>query len=109
VTELPPETVEAVLDLICRCTGAPRRKIVLDAALGDALGIDGDDAADLLNAFAAAFKVDLSAFDFEAYFGREAGFNPFVWLYGKVTGTLPTYKPLTVRALVIAAIEGKLA
>jgi acyl carrier protein len=108
MSELPPDTVEAVIDLICRSTGAPRRKVVLDAALGDDLGIDGDDAAELLSAFSKEFRVDLSAFDHDRYFGPEAGFSIVTWLYGKITGTLPVYKPLTVRALVIATIEGNL-
>jgi acyl carrier protein len=106
---LPPDTVNAVIDLICRCRGNARWKVTLDAELGDDLGIDGDDAAELLGAFAEEFKVDLSAFDFDAHFGPEAGFNPFVRIYGKAAGTLPVYKPLTVRALVVAAIEGRLA
>jgi hypothetical protein len=108
MTELPPDTVEAVIALICRSTGAPRREVVLDATLGDDLGIDGADAVELLQAFATAFKVDLGAFDYDRYFGPEAGFSVFAWLFGKVTGRLPVYKPLTVRALVVAAMEGRL-
>jgi len=38
--------------------------------------VDGDDAAELMEAFAGEFDVDLAGFDFSQYFGSE-GFNPF--------------------------------
>lgn len=39
------------------------------------LGIEGDDAFDLVEAFAEEFEVDPGDFDFHRYFGPE-GFNP---------------------------------
>jgi len=107
-SDLPQGLINGVVDLIHRHRNEPRHKISLDTELGDDLLIDGDDARDLLVDFAKEFEVDIRNFDFDAYFGPEAGFNPFVWLYWKVTGKSHTFKPLTVRALVIAAMLRRL-
>src|SRR5262249_23672292 len=100
--DLPEDVVARVTELIHRSTQTPIRKIRLDADLGRDLRIDGDDASELLRLFSKEFKVDLNGFNFDDYFGPEAGFDPVVWLVKKATGKLPSYKPLTVRDLVVA-------
>lgn len=40
------------------------------------LGVDGDDAVDLLESFAEAFAVDLSQFEFTRHFGPECSATP---------------------------------
>lgn len=80
--------------------------------LGD-LGIDGDDAGDLLKAYASEFNVDLSDFDFFRHFGPEGlGCNfPIVWAHALFrTGTPEQRVGLTaisIGDLVQAARRGR--
>ena len=70
-----------------------------DTLIENDLGVTGDDAEDLIQAFSKKFKVDISKFDFSKYFYSEvAVIAP------------PTYKiaPFSVRNLEMAAMAGKL-
>jgi len=44
------------------------------------LGIEGDDAGDLMEEYSRRFSVNLDGFIFEKYFDYEGGFNPVVYL-----------------------------
>jgi hypothetical protein len=73
------------------------------------LGIDGDDAIDLISKFGQEFNVDMETFDFNRYFGSE-GCNPFLILFPSWWQS--KFKPITIVDLVRAAtlgvwIEGK--
>jgi Protein of unknown function (DUF1493) len=63
-------------------------------------GLDGRDAAQFLERFAARFEVDMTAFQFEDYFGKEsAGCIP-LWLVWMVIPPLrPKVKPITLSDL----------
>ena len=105
---VPPELVARVIDLVHRSSGTRKAKIHIDSDLGRDLGIDGDDASDLLKAFAQEFQVDLSDFKFDTYFGPEAGGNPFVWLIRWLTESWPSFRGLTIRDLAVAAQNRRL-
>ena len=47
-------------------------KIKPDSRLGRDLGIDGDDASELIERFAEVFEVDMTNFEFHMYFGSES-------------------------------------
>lgn len=66
------------------------------------LGVTGDDAAELIEAFAKEFQVDVSRFTFHDYFGPEG--IDFFCQYPD----LQTRKKLTVGDLVEAVGIGKL-
>jgi acyl carrier protein len=60
------------------------------------LGIDGDDATELLEAFAEHFEVDMNGFVARLYYGPEASWIPFI------LGRRPK-KELTIDLLIRAA------
>lgn len=43
------------------------------------LGIDGDDAAELMQEYADTFEVDMSGFKGSDYYGPEAAYLPLPW------------------------------
>jgi len=68
------------------------------------LGVAGADGFEFMEAFGKRYGVDLSMFDCEAYFGAEAGPNPFslLWSLSRLlVGKKPSgLKPLFVSDLV---------
>jgi hypothetical protein len=44
------------------------------------MGIDGDDAVELIEEFSERFGVDMSGFVCSRYFGPEAAWNPLIFL-----------------------------
>ena len=69
------------------------------------LGVDGDDAIDLLDQFSERFDVDLSNLNGSKYFGPEKGWNPILYLFDLITGKIEKEKkePLYVQYLIEAA------
>jgi acyl carrier protein len=100
---------DRIIDLVHRETSAPKDRIHLHSELGDDLGIDGADGWELIEAFAKEFEVDISEFQWDRYFGPEAGFNPILWLIQWAIGRLPKkLEPITIQNLVDAAERHKL-
>jgi len=56
------------------------KSLSLETRIGEDLGVDGDDAVELLEEYSKRFSVDISNFSFDDYFGPEVGFNPFYFL-----------------------------
>jgi len=75
-----PGTLEDVIRLVAAQTGTSPLSIGASTRLAEDLGVDRDDAYDLLTAFASRFHVDLTPFEFSRHFGPEAGWNPFSYL-----------------------------
>lgn len=86
-------------------TGVSPSRITAATRIGEDLGVDGDDASDLLAAFASRFHVDLAGFEFRRHFGPEAGWSPFSALYCLFTGRGRT-EPVTVGQLAESAERG---
>jgi acyl carrier protein len=91
-----------IIKLIVDVTGINPDRISLESCLNHDLGIDGDDAAELLSEYAAAFGVDMSGFHFSKYFQGEP--HLFNWW---VPGPIAKLSPVTVRDLVEAARQKK--
>ncbi|MFL5542517.1 MAG: DUF1493 family protein, partial [Longimicrobiaceae bacterium] len=94
--------------------GVPRGRVRWSTTLLGDLGVDGMDAHDLMERFAAEFHVDLSEYDHNRYFGPEAGFNPFLgaWilllqLFGQTPEEAAQRRPLTIGDLAGAASAGR--
>jgi len=49
--------------------------------LAEDLGLDGEDAVELMSAFSKEFAVEMADFQFAEYFGPEGAFNPLLYLY----------------------------
>lgn len=101
--------VEEVIDFVSSITSVPRRKISLSTRLGEDLGIDGEDAGELMSEFFSRFNVRAESFVFERYFGQE-GIPLSFWfelLRGRWPGTTPPLVPITIGDLVLSAETGK--
>jgi acyl carrier protein len=62
---------EEIIALISEQIGVPESQINTDSVINGKLGVDGDDAYDLLLAYQKKFSVDLSNFTFRDHFGSE--------------------------------------
>lgn len=102
-----------ITDFIASFVGIPSVGLSVSTTLFGDLGIDGDDAHDLLAAFGKRFNVDLSALDITKHFGPEGAW-PWALFYWVVlwsrSGT-PEQKarlsPITIADLVRAVESGK--
>ena len=97
-----------VLDFISTEAGIDRYMVKLSASISDDLGIDGDDASDLLAAYTSRFNVDMTRFRYSEYFTDEGTLTPFsllgiiaAWLSGRRSSPK---RPLFVRDLVASAM-----
>lgn len=75
-----------------------KRAITRETSIEDDLGVTGEEAAELLDAFSDKFKVDISKFDFKKYFNDE----PTAFTYAR------KLLPFTIGHLEKAMIAGKL-
>ena len=79
----------------------PRTRLLHD------LGIDGDDAVEILTDFSKRFGVDLSSLPFQRHFGSELGAG-IRWLVRKVLGgNAIRLVPITLQDLIDAANQGR--
>jgi acyl carrier protein len=76
------------------------KKLGLDTRIGEDLGVDGDDAVELLEEYSKRFSVDISNFPFNEYFGPEVGSNPISFLYCLFVKNPGNLKTLYIRDLV---------
>ncbi|MFB6447393.1 DUF5958 family protein [Bradyrhizobium tunisiense] len=92
--------LESLLSFV-RAETLTRRQITLATDIARDLGVDGDDAHEFICRFADQFKVDMSEFDFDRYFGGE-GFD-LVGLIKSVIAERSTKAPMTVELLFVSA------
>ncbi len=101
-------TVDDVVAFVAQNCGVATQAVSRDTRLQVDLGVDGADAAELMEEFANRFRVDLSEFEFDRHFSPEAGFNPIVWLYYRlVKPQALRFESVSVHDLVDAARNGK--
>ena len=100
------ELLEEVKAFVAAFWYKPKEGLTAETSVNDDLGMDGDDAAEFMQAFSERFKVDLTCFPYDKHFGSE-GSNPLVLveaIYLRVTtGRWNSLTPLTLRELVEAA------
>jgi acyl carrier protein len=94
---------DRVISLVARKTGVKVSKISQQTDLVYDLGIDGDDAVELIDEFEHEFGVEMPNSEYDKHFGPE-GLNPLClfslsWWRDKA-------KPLTIADLVRAAESG---
>jgi hypothetical protein len=87
----------------------PQTEISLTSRLRVDLGVDGDDARELIDEFSRRYCVDIESFPYSNYFGPEAGWNVLAWFW-RIAGFGPRTRQfdLTVEDLLIAARTGVL-
>jgi hypothetical protein len=103
-----------IIEFIGEQSGVNTSRIDLGTTLFGDLGIDGDDASDLMKCFGEKFKVDMSSYKHELHFGPEASFCPqflvqllLVRWFLSEQRKVGTIIPITVRHLLEAAQSGK--
>ncbi len=77
---------QRVIEFFSTELALPPEQIDLTSRLRQDLGIDDADAADLMEAYALTFDIDISAFRINDYFGADIGVHPvlshIMWLFG---------------------------
>lgn len=102
------ETEQKVKAFLGEQIGVSPGMLTSETRLEHDLGITGDDAEEVMEAFMDRFQVDMSEFEFNRHFGPEWGCNPAVWLWCRVfTSRLIQTEPITVDDLVEAAMQKK--
>jgi hypothetical protein len=92
---LPISLIEDVRQFVAEQLGEPIDKIRPTCRLEEDLGVTGDQATQLLEAFARHFQVNLEGLEFAKHFGPEGWFNPRLLfflprgLWGKDYGHYP--------------------
>lgn len=99
---------EAVIDFVAQESSTPRKCLKTTSRLWHDPDIDGDDAAELMAAFACRFQVDMSEFKFDFHFGPQAAVNPVLYLWWcAFEPDKPRFVPITSADLVEAATQKK--
>ena len=102
-----PITFEQVRDFLCEQCRVSQQQIEPSTRLLHDLGVDGDDADEVLAGFGKRFSVDFSALAFQRHFGSEFGAGGR-WLIRKICGgDAIRLSPVTVLDLVDAANRGR--
>jgi uncharacterized protein DUF1493 len=96
------DLAERVVTVIARQTGCPQSRLQLQTDLWD-LGVDGDDAHDLLLRLGGEFQINLQKMQFCRHFGPETGFNPLAVFLPRWWRWRRERIPVTVADLVEAA------
>ena len=106
----------AVVNFVAHEVGVKPERLSTKTTLFGDLAVDGDDGAELLEAFAEKFQVDLQGLDLSNHFGPEINsLNmwslPFQWFkYWLKNGNSPEERcellPITIGDLIDAANRG---
>ena len=98
-----------VIKFVSSETRINEAKLKLESSLFHDLGVDGEDALELIEAFSKEFNVDVTEFPLSDYFGNEGTMSPFGLIKGLITGrTKDSKKRLTICDLIESARQGSL-
>jgi acyl carrier protein len=75
---------EEVAAFLASSCSVPRRKLQATSCLQTDIGVDGDEAAELMLAFAERFQVSLEPFEFQKYFYDEWSLVNPICLVGRL-------------------------
>ena len=97
------ELLEEMKDFVVKFWGERRNGLSAETSINVDLGMDGDDAAEFMQAFSEHFCVDLTDFPYDWHFGPEAAATPFSVVAAIIlrvkTGRWTNLVPLTLREL----------
>jgi hypothetical protein len=103
----PDDHERAVLNAVSRKTGIPVYRLSLEDRLLQDLGIDGDDAAELLMDVSRAHGLDLSGLEFDRHFRSEPSlFSIFRYPSAKQR-ELAEKAPITIADMIRAVRAGR--
>src|SRR5262245_21201613 len=101
------QLLEAICQFVSEEVGVALDRLAPSTALGDDLGVDGQDGIELMEQYGRRFQVDLSAFNSATCFGPEVALNPLMLLRLLKVSAKPRLQPLTIQQLVSAAEIGR--
>lgn len=99
---------DKVMTFLSRELSVGKTNITPSTRLRQDLGLDGEDAEYLLEAFSLHFDVNIDSFRFNDYFGPEAGGNPVLSFVLWIFGNSKPLKTLRVNDLINATATKKL-
>jgi len=103
------DLVAKVIEFVSNEIGIDEAKLKPELSLYHDLGVDGEDALELLEAFSKVFNVDVTGFPLPDYFGNEGSMSPIGFLKGLITSrTKDCKKRLTIEDLIESAERGRL-
>ena len=94
---------EKILRLVAKKTGLQFEKLTMESRLLQDLGVDGDDADELLTVFAEEFHVDMTSFRFSKHFRSEPSLLDLLSFLRPHKDDLSKKVPITLRDLAEAA------
>ena len=98
-----------VLNLIEKLTKIKSCNLSLEMSLFHDLGLDGEDAMQLIQEYSKEFNVDIQDFCFDEYFGNEGAISPFGLITMMFSNRLKVDKKrLSINDLVQSANKGLL-
>ena len=97
------EVFSGVRAMVAKKSGIKPESLLLDHRLLQDLGIDGDDAVELMDSIARRFQIDMAGFEFEAHFRSEPLLFSIFHRRSRVLQEIALKVPLTVRDLQEAA------
>jgi len=98
-----------VIRIVSACTGIDADRISENSDLRWALGIEGDDADELLARLSSEFGIDMRYYNSEDFFWPEGSADPLrglLYLVRRWLGLARTRVPLTVGDLARIALQG---
>jgi acyl carrier protein len=105
VSEAATPHLAQVIGLVANQTGLPPAKIAPTSRLREDLGVDGDDAEELLEAIRDEFGVDFADFKLARFFACEPHlFSPVIRLWSWLRGDEPL-RSMTVAHLARVALS----
>ena len=93
---------QQVKEFVAKETAVRVEKLTLETDLLKDLGVDGNDALELLEKYWEVFQIDLSQFQFSKCFGSEGSPSLFF------SSDEPPFEPLTIQDLVDGVKAGEL-
>ncbi len=103
----PSHPEQVVLEIVSRRSGVPLSSLSKDDRLLQDLGVDGDDAVEILLELQRAFRIDMRTFNVQRHFRAEPNLLSFL---RRAWGRGPDDKskvPVRIADLIDAAISGK--
>lgn len=98
-----------VIQIVSACTGIAADRISENSDLRRDLGIEGDDANELLERICSEFAIDMTCYDPRDFFWPEGGADPvrgLLHLVRRQLGLARAKVPLSVGALTRIALQG---
>ena len=103
------DALQVIASMAAKKSGVNITQVGPETKLLHDLGVDGDDAGELLQNVADRFRIDMRSFQFDRYFHSESEcfFNPFLLIRACKVRFLSQKEPVTISQLAESAKSGQ--